>query len=99
MGFRESKNRPVATNFQFLKNSCPFGTASCWGVPAPNLSLIHILNTADFILQCGTTNRNDVGKYAALMAVIIDQGIEKGDMNAVIKSVSYTHLDVYKRQV
>ena len=26
------------------------------------------LNTADFILQCGTTNRNDVGKYAALMA-------------------------------
>ena len=30
------KNRPVATNFQFLKISCPFGTASCWGVPAPN---------------------------------------------------------------
>lgn len=26
------------------------------------------LNTADFILQCGTTNRNDIGKYAALMA-------------------------------
>ena len=32
----ESKNHPVATNFQFLKISCPFGTASCWGVPAPN---------------------------------------------------------------
>ena len=32
----ESKNRPVATNFQFLKILAPFGTASCWGVPAPN---------------------------------------------------------------
>ncbi|MFR3496399.1 MAG: hypothetical protein ACLTS5_04660, partial [Faecalibacterium prausnitzii] len=42
----ESKNRPVATNFQFLKMLCPSGTAllqrsrvlkcSCWGVPAPD---------------------------------------------------------------
>ena len=37
------------------------------------ISILHpldspYLNTADFILQCGTTNRNDVGKYAALMA-------------------------------
>ena len=22
--------------FSILENSCPFGTASCWGVPAPN---------------------------------------------------------------
>ncbi len=27
------------------------------------------LNSADYILQCGQINRNDVGKYAALMAV------------------------------
>ena len=26
MGFRESKNRPVATNFQFLKILCSSGT-------------------------------------------------------------------------
>jgi hypothetical protein len=26
----------VATDFQFLKIFCPFGTASCWGVPAPD---------------------------------------------------------------
>ena len=32
----EGKNRPVATNFQLLKILAPFGTASCWGVPAPN---------------------------------------------------------------
>jgi len=32
----EGKNRPVAANFQFLKIFCPFGTASCWGVPASN---------------------------------------------------------------
>ena len=31
------------------------------------------LNTADFILQCGTTNRNDVGKYAALPQFVIGQ--------------------------
>jgi hypothetical protein len=30
----EGKNRPVATNFQLLKILAPFGTASCWGVPA-----------------------------------------------------------------
>lgn len=35
-GKRKGKNRPVGTNFQFLKIFCPFGTASCWGVPAPN---------------------------------------------------------------
>ena len=39
-----------------------------------------------------------------LMAMIIDKGIEVRDMNMVVKlgiitSVSYTHLDVYKRQV
>ena len=34
----EGKNRPVATNFQLLKILAPFGTASCWGVPAPNLA-------------------------------------------------------------
>ena len=31
----KSKNRPVATNFQFLKILAPFGTASCWGVRCP----------------------------------------------------------------
>ena len=31
----ESKNRPVATNFQLLKILAPFGTASCWGVRCP----------------------------------------------------------------
>ena len=36
---REGTNRPVATNFQFLKIFCPSGTASCWGVPAPNPAL------------------------------------------------------------
>lgn len=32
----EGKNRPGTTNFQLLKILAPFGTASCWGVPAPN---------------------------------------------------------------
>ena len=32
----EGKNRPEATNFQLLKILAPFGTASCWGVPASN---------------------------------------------------------------
>ena len=34
-GKRESKNRPVATNFQFLKISSPLGQLSCWGVRSP----------------------------------------------------------------
>ena len=33
---RKGKNRPAAKNFQSLKISGPFGTASCWDVPAPN---------------------------------------------------------------
>ena len=29
--------------FSILENSCPFGTASCWGVPAPNPAHIRTL--------------------------------------------------------
>ena len=34
-GKGESKYRPVATNFQCLKNCCPL-SHPCWGVPSPN---------------------------------------------------------------
>ena len=37
-GKGESKYRPVATNFQCLKNCCPL-SHPCWGVPSPNPAL------------------------------------------------------------
>ena len=50
------------------------------------------LNTADFILQCGTTNRNDVGKYAALMANdLIAMGYMRAYDKAFPQSIAKNH--------
>ena len=53
-GVHESKSRPVSTNSQELKICAPFGTASCWGVSAPNpaMNLILLFFISLLILRC-----------------------------------------------
>ena len=56
----------------------------CRGFP---LHLLHVIES----LYVGTTIRIDLDKRRLPQAVPISQGVRQG-------SVSYTHLDVYKRQ-
>jgi hypothetical protein len=49
----EGKNRPVATNFQFLKMLRPFGTASCWSVLV-GATPLHLLSQTALPLKSPT---------------------------------------------